>query len=58
MLQFVASQIVGDDLVTDHTHTPDLNCGMQDLVSQIGIEPGPPVLGVWGLSHWTTREVP
>ena len=54
----MASQIVGDDLVTDHTHTPDLNCGMQDLVSQTGIEPGPPVLGVWGLSHWPTREVP
>ena len=28
------------------------SCGMWDLVSQPGIEPGPP------LSHWTTREVP
>ena len=23
-----------------------------------GIEPGPPALGAWSLSHWTTREVP
>ena len=23
-----------------------------------GIEPRPPVLGAWSLSHWTTREVP
>ena len=35
-----------------------LSCGLWDLVPQQGIEPNPPVLGVWSLSHWTTREVP
>ena len=30
---------------------------MQDLVPQPGIEPGPPALGAWSLTHWTTREV-
>ena len=31
---------------------------MRDLVSQPGIEPGPPAWGGWSLTHWTTREVP
>ena len=31
---------------------------MWDLVPRPGIEPGPPVLGVRSLTHWTTREVP
>ena len=31
---------------------------MRDLVPRPGIEPGPPALGAWGLTHWTTREVP
>ena len=31
---------------------------MWDLVPWSGIEPGPPALGVWSLSHWTTKEVP
>ena len=31
---------------------------MWDLVPWPGIEPQPPVLGAWSLSHWTTREVP
>ena len=35
-----------------------LSCGMWDLIPQPGIKPGPPALGVWSLSHWTTREVP
>ena len=35
-----------------------LSCGMWDLVLQLRIEPGPPVLEVWSLSHWTTREGP
>ena len=35
-----------------------LSCGMQDLVPQPGIKPGPPALGVRSLTHWTTREVP
>ena len=45
--------------------TQDLHCpmqalsgGIQDLAPRAGIEPGPPALGVWSLSHWTTREVP
>ena len=35
-----------------------LNCGMWDLVSWPGIEPGEPASRVQSLSHWTTREVP
>ena len=35
----------------------DLSCSMWDLVSWPGIESRPPVLGVWNLSHWSTREV-
>ena len=31
-------------------------CGI--LAPWPGIEPGFPALGVWSLSHWTTREVP
>ena len=31
---------------------------MRDLVPRPGIEPGPPALGVWSLTHWTTRGVP
>ena len=34
------------------------NCSVWDLVPWPGIEPGPPVLGVWNLSPWTSREVP
>ena len=30
---------------------------MWDLVPWPGIEPRPPALEVWSLSHWTTREV-
>ena len=35
------------------------SCGIWDIliVSWPGIKPGPPALGVWSLSHWTTREV-
>ena len=35
-----------------------LLCGMWDLVPWPGIEPGSPALGVWCLTHWTTREIP
>ena len=35
-----------------------LSCGLWDLVYWPGTEPGPPVLGVYSLSHWTTREGP
>ena len=34
-----------------------LSCSMRDLVPWLGIKTGPPVLGAWSLSHWTTREV-
>ena len=34
-----------------------LSCSRWDLVPWLGIEPGLPALGVWGLNHWTTREV-
>ena len=35
-----------------------LSCYMWDLFLWPGIEPEPPALGTWGLSHWTTRVVP
>ena len=35
-----------------------LSCNMWDLAPWIGTEPGTPTLGVWSLSHRTTREVP
>ena len=35
-----------------------LSLGMWDLVPSPGIELRPPALGVWGLSHWTTRRDP
>ena len=28
------------------------------VVPRPGIKPGPPALGAWSLSHWTTGEVP
>ena len=31
---------------------------MWDLVPGPEIEPGPPALAAWSLTHWTTREVP
>ena len=34
-----------------------LSCCMWDLVPWLGIEPRPPALGVWSLSHWTTRGI-
>ena len=36
----------------------NLHCSMQDLVPRTGMETEPLALGVWSLSHWTTREVP
>ena len=36
-----------------------LSCGMHaGSSSPPAIEPGPPALGAWSLTHWTTREVP
>ena len=34
------------------------SCALWVLVSWPGIELESPALGAWGLSHWTTREVP
>ena len=34
------------------------SCSLWDIVPRTGMEPGPPGLGAWSLSHWTTREVP
>ena len=36
--------------------TEPLNCDLWDLVPWPGIEPYPPVLGAWSLSHWTTMK--
>ena len=35
-----------------------LSCGKCELVLWPWIKPSTPALGVWSLSHWTTREVP
>lgn len=35
----------------------DLSWSMWDLVLLPRVKPRPSVLGVWGLSHWTAREV-
>ena len=35
-----------------------LSCGAQDPVPWPGIDPELPALGVWSLSHWTTRKSP
>ena len=35
-----------------------LSCGMWHVVPWLGIEPGPPTLGVQSLNHGTTKEVP
>ena len=32
-----------------------LSCGMWDLVPWPKIEPRPPALGIWSLSHWTRK---
>ena len=29
---------------------------LQDLVPRPGLEPGPPALGAWSLTHWTTGK--
>ena len=33
------------------------SCGLWDLVPLPGNKPGPPALGAWSASHWTTKEV-
>ena len=37
---------------------PGLGCGMWDIVPWPGIEPWPPALRAWSLSHQATREAP
>ena len=37
---------------------PGLSCSMWDLVPWPWVKPGPPALGAWNLSHWTTGDVP
>ena len=41
-----------------YTTALDLSCSMWDLFPWPGIEPGPPALGDWSLSHWTTMGSP
>ena len=38
-----------------HCGVQTLSCGMWDLVPVAGIEPRPPALEAWSLSHWTTK---
>ena len=39
-------------------HADSVAACVWSLVPRPGIEPGPPALGAWSLTHWTTREVP
>ena len=39
-----------------HSSMRTLSCSIWDLVPWPGIEPGPPALGTWSLSHWTTGK--
>ena len=41
-----------------HMKSLIFSCGMWGLIPLPRIKLGPPALGVWSLSHWTTREVP
>ena len=47
----VACGIFSGDLQT-------FSCGMWDLLPWSGIEPRPPPLDAWSLSHWIIRKVP
>ena len=38
-------------------HAESFSCSIWELVPWLGIDIRPPALGVWSLSHWTTREV-
>ena len=49
--------MLADPLVI-YLAAPALSCGMWDLVPRPGNKPRLPELGMQGLSHWTTREVP
>ena len=41
-----------------HMKSLIFSCGIWGLIPWPRIKLGPPALGVWSLSHWTTREVP
>ena len=45
-------------LICIYLATSGLRWDIWDLVPWLGIEPRPPALGAWSLSHWTIREVP
>ena len=45
-------------LICIYLATSGLRWDIWDLVPWPGIEPRPPALGAWSLSHWTIREVP
>ena len=44
-------------LSSSSSSTQTTSCCMWSVVPQAGIESKPPALGVWSLSHWTTRKV-
>ena len=46
------------DLWLQHAGSFLVAACLRDLAPQPGVEPGPPALGAWSLTHWTTREVP
>ena len=45
-------------LRTFSCHVWTLSCGMWRSFPDQGSKPRPSALGVWRLSHWTTRDVP
>ena len=55
-LQHAGSLVVACRIFSCSRQT--LSCGMWDLVPWPGIKPGPPALGAWSLSHWSTRKIP
>ena len=51
------------DLWLQHADFLVAACGLiavctWELVPRPGMEPRPPALGAWSITHWTTREVP
>ena len=55
-LESMGLKRVGHDSFYFILAAPDPNCYMWDIVSWLRIEPGPPALGVWSLSKWTTGK--
>ena len=55
----MGTQGIGHDWQNNTFHFQwAFSCGMWDLVPWPRVKPGPPALGTWGFSLWTTREVP